>query len=680
MARKGTVAIKFTGDVRDLTKSLGEVDRGLGGVGQKLSSAGQKMTLFTTVPIVAGAAMAVRALGEMERLTAQTEAAITSTGGAAGVTAEDIVGLADQIEKLTGLEAENVQEGANMLLTFTNIKNEVGEGNNIFDQSTSILADMSVAMGKDMSSSAVMLGKALNDPVAGVTALGKAGVQLTKEQKDQIRAFTESGDVMSAQKIILGELTTQFGGSAEAFGNTLPGEMAKAKNALGEMTENMVVGAMPAIKSVATGVSGLAAGFGALPGPVQTGAVALLAVGAAAGPIMTVTGNVIKLGSAASDMAGKLKAANLSSLTLKAGLIGMGVAAAHAAVTAKDMGGELIKAFSEAGGKPTEDLIEAFDQLGGSLEAFEKLAESDLVAATRLRNGLKDLGRDTTDLDGIIDGHSAAQKKLKAETDKATKSLEDETGAVEDLGDETDETVGSLEDLLSATMSLIDADLAYQGQLDRVEDALADLNETTAEVMATKGLDKAATEDMERATLAASEAILGQAAAAADMAVKQAGLTDATEIAALSAKTQKTELEKVRDTLAPGSPLRKQLDEWIYRLSSIPASKSTTIGANTGGAEAQLIKVKNLLDQLGDKQITVETFISAIRQEEAQAGNRAPGNPQPGATPRTPSRPAPAPRPSPRVQAAGVKNFTLVANYPVGDLAGQFRKLEALGR
>ena len=35
-----------------------------------------------------------------------------------------------------------------------------------------------------------MLGKALNDPVKGITALGRAGVTFTDEQKKQIKQWS----------------------------------------------------------------------------------------------------------------------------------------------------------------------------------------------------------------------------------------------------------------------------------------------------------------------------------------------------------------------------------------------------------------------------------------------------------------------------------------------------------
>ncbi len=238
-------------------KAFGSAGKSATGFGDSLKKAGGFAAMAFGGAVVAGVAGFGAALiggardaANMERILAQTSAVVKSTGGAANVSTEQIESFANSIEKATGIEAENVIEGQNMLLTFTNIKNGVGEGNQVFDEATTVLADMSTAMGTDMSSSAVLLGKALNDPIAGVGALSKAGVQLTDAQKEQIKGFVESGDAMSAQKIILGELTTQFGGSAEAFGNTLPGQIAKAKNAFGDMFESLAVNLLPTVSAL----------------------------------------------------------------------------------------------------------------------------------------------------------------------------------------------------------------------------------------------------------------------------------------------------------------------------------------------------------------------------------------------------------------------------------------------
>lgn len=209
---------------------------------------------------------------EAETQMAQTEQRIKSTGGAAKVTKDDVRALADGIQDLTGMDAEAVQEGQNLLLTFTRIRDEAGKGNDIFSRSTGIMADMSVALGTDMRSAALQLGKALNDPIKGVTALGRAGVQLTAQQKEQIAAFVESGDILSAQKIILKELETQVGGSAEAMGNTTQGKLQKFARAWEDLTSSIVLGAVRVaegfeehvVQPVSDGVDDLAMNFGSM--------------------------------------------------------------------------------------------------------------------------------------------------------------------------------------------------------------------------------------------------------------------------------------------------------------------------------------------------------------------------------------------------------------------------------
>lgn len=163
-----------------------------------------------------GAQAVVGAFRESERVGRQTEAVLKSTGGQAGVTAKHVGDLATRISQLTGVDDELVQQGENVLLTFTNVRNEVGKGNDVFDQATGLALDMSKALGTDLQSSVIQVGKALQDPVKGVTALQRVGVSFTKQQRDQIAALGDSGRSLDAQKIVLGELRKEFGGTAQA--------------------------------------------------------------------------------------------------------------------------------------------------------------------------------------------------------------------------------------------------------------------------------------------------------------------------------------------------------------------------------------------------------------------------------------------------------------------------------
>lgn len=181
-----------------------------------------------------------------QKVAAQTRAVLKSTGGAANVTAKHIEDLGDSLLRKTAIDDEVIKSGANMLLTFTNIRNEAGKSNDIFDQSTKTLLDMSTALGTDASKSAIQLGKALNDPVKGITALRRVGVTFTDAQKDQIQTMVDSGRTMDAQKLILRELNKEFGGSAEAVGKA-DGGLRLIKERFINWTGDMVALVMPTL-------------------------------------------------------------------------------------------------------------------------------------------------------------------------------------------------------------------------------------------------------------------------------------------------------------------------------------------------------------------------------------------------------------------------------------------------
>src|SRR5690349_15113714 len=186
---------------------------------------------------------------ESQKVGALTEQVIKSTGKAAGVTAKQVGDLSTALSLKSGIDDEVIQSGANMLLTFKNIRNEAGKNNKVFDQSVAITQDMAAAMagGKggdiDLKSSSILVGKALNDPVKGLTALSRVGVTFTDQQKEQIKALVESGDTMKAQKIILGELKSEFGGAAAA--QATMGE--KVKTAWGNIQEQIGTALLPLV-------------------------------------------------------------------------------------------------------------------------------------------------------------------------------------------------------------------------------------------------------------------------------------------------------------------------------------------------------------------------------------------------------------------------------------------------
>lgn len=156
--------------------------------------------------------------------TAQLEAVLKSTSGAVGMTKDQLLDLAGSYGSYTTYTKGAVLEGENLLLTFTNL------GKDVLPDVTSTMLDMSTALKQDVSSSAMQLGKALNDPTTGLSKLSKQGVTFNEQQKKQIESMQKAGDIAGAQKIMLAELQKEFGGSAKAAGETLPGKLQILKN------------------------------------------------------------------------------------------------------------------------------------------------------------------------------------------------------------------------------------------------------------------------------------------------------------------------------------------------------------------------------------------------------------------------------------------------------------------
>lgn len=265
-------------------------------VGETFRHTGKQLTVGLTLPIIALGVAVVKAFSDSQVVIAQTKAVIKSTGGVAHVSAKHVAELAKSIELVTGFSDEQVAAGENMLLSFKRIRNEVGKGNDIFDQATGVVANYSRFFGVDLPSAAIKVGKALNDPIKGITALTRVGVTFTEQQKAQIKAFEESGRHMDAQKIIIRELNSEFGGSAKAFGKTAAGQFEIAKNAINDSMEQIgqavVKVAGPIMQMLADGIQKALKWFNNLSPHMKN--LILLGIGltAALGPLVFIIGTL----------------------------------------------------------------------------------------------------------------------------------------------------------------------------------------------------------------------------------------------------------------------------------------------------------------------------------------------------------------------------------------------------
>jgi len=233
-----------------------DASRAFQSVSKAASSTGDHLKTFAKAAVLgfAGAAAgtiafakgAMSAAAESEKIGKQTAAIIKATGGAAKVSAQDIGKLSEALSLKTGVDDEVIQTGQNLMLTFKGIRNEAGEGNKIFDRASAAMLDLGNVFGSS-DAAAMQLGKALDNPIKGITALARAGVSFTQAQKDQIKTLQESGDMLGAQKIILSEIEHQVGGTAAATATNAD----RMKVAWGNLQEHMGSMLLPAFEKFA---------------------------------------------------------------------------------------------------------------------------------------------------------------------------------------------------------------------------------------------------------------------------------------------------------------------------------------------------------------------------------------------------------------------------------------------
>jgi hypothetical protein len=181
---------------------------------------------------------------EQEAVEKRLGAVIKSTGEAAGFNLDQLKAMASAMQQVTTVGDETILSGMAILATFKQIRGEA------FERTTMSALNLAEVVGQDLNSSMIQLGKALNDPVANLGALSRAGIQFTKAQKLVIKELWTAGRTAEAQSIILDELESQFGGTAEAARDTFGGALKSLKNTIGDVGEKIGFALMPPVKEI----------------------------------------------------------------------------------------------------------------------------------------------------------------------------------------------------------------------------------------------------------------------------------------------------------------------------------------------------------------------------------------------------------------------------------------------
>lgn len=229
LQRMGGGGKRAQSDLRGMNREIDQSEQRL----RRAGVAGRQFgRLMASLGAVFSARKIVQATRRQDEALAQVEARVRSTGGAAGYTTRQLAEMAAGMQQATTYGDEAVLEMQSLLLTFTQVQGDV------FRDSQELILDVATAMGTDLKSAALQVGKALNDPVRGLDALSRSGIQFSAQQKETIKGLVETGRTADAQRMILAELERQFGGAARAARDTFGGALDALGNAFGDLLES----------------------------------------------------------------------------------------------------------------------------------------------------------------------------------------------------------------------------------------------------------------------------------------------------------------------------------------------------------------------------------------------------------------------------------------------------------
>ena len=288
--RIADLLIKIGADSYEFQQKANQVEKGLGQLEKKLSSIGKSLSLKVTAPLTALGVVALQNADQQAKAETKVATALKSTGNQVGYNLDQLKAYASELQSKTIFGDETIlNDVTTRLLAFTNIT-----GDN-FKRTQQVVLDMSTALEMDLGSAATMLGKALDDPIGKMSALSRAGINFTDEQKTMVKQLVETGETAKAQTIILDALEQKFGGQAEAAAKVGMGALKQLKNSWGDFLEQIGQTMTPFINRIAGFLQRIVTLLQGMSPTMRKVLVVIAGVAAALGPVMVGISGIIKL-------------------------------------------------------------------------------------------------------------------------------------------------------------------------------------------------------------------------------------------------------------------------------------------------------------------------------------------------------------------------------------------------
>jgi hypothetical protein len=237
------INIIFKAVKKEYAQAISGIKKDAGQLQKRFKMAGAALTGFAVAGTAALANMASE-FNSNERASALLSNTLKQNAGLVKLNRDEITSWAKDYSRATGTAQAEIESAAARMLTFKNVQGDT------FKEGIRLASDLSAVYGNDLRMSTIQIGKALNDPVKGMSALNRVGVQFTDTQREMAKQMMAAGNVAGAQAIVLKELRNQVGGTSEEIGKTLTGSLNIANNEFAELKAEIFAGLVPVLKTL----------------------------------------------------------------------------------------------------------------------------------------------------------------------------------------------------------------------------------------------------------------------------------------------------------------------------------------------------------------------------------------------------------------------------------------------
>lgn len=238
-------------DGKGIKKAIAQF-KSLETTGQKAQFALKKAAVPAAAALAGVAALGTKMLAAGEAVAsadariAQINKSMGLFGNQAGAVTDRLVALAEQQGRQYGIDNLVIKQTQAKLLTFANLAKTANKVGGAFDRANQAALDMAAAGFGSAEQNAVQLGKALENPTKGISALTRNGITFTAAEKEKIKALQESGKLFEAQDMILKAIEKQVGGTAAATSDN----SKKIKESFAQVSQTIGEALLPVLEKI----------------------------------------------------------------------------------------------------------------------------------------------------------------------------------------------------------------------------------------------------------------------------------------------------------------------------------------------------------------------------------------------------------------------------------------------